>query len=506
MFKRSICILTAVLILCAALAGCEDGEASSSSTLTGASGEREKITILTNINVDTEGTDVNDNDYINYLRDAVDLDIEFINAPSNYEEKMNTVMASNQLPDALMLSGDQQRNYLARWATEEMLLPLDDYLPKYCPNLLASLKEEAWQVAKHNGVTYAVPFQRYDSTPYMTFVRKDWMENLGIDPASVKTIDDWYNMLSRFVRDDPDGDGVDNTFGLTSMNSGNFLSSWTFLDSFGAAKAKVVDGELLPNYMLPEYKEWLKFMHKLYEEKILDPEYIVNEGAQMWDKVATGKYGSFLWFWGLQEYLSKGLDRDDLVAMPPPAHADGSEASYVYTSPNRHMMALTVDCKSPENVLKFFDWSCTEEGGIFLYAGLEGKDYNIVDGKIVIKEDRKGKNLGWRQLTLCVEQPNVGEDPLKSILAQSFGDLGMEHLAVATKYGSYNELELFCPIFDELSQYDFKKPVDEFTDKAITGEINIDAEWDKYIENLRKAGGNRKIELSTQWYNNEYKK
>ncbi|NLH44978.1 MAG: extracellular solute-binding protein, partial [Acholeplasmataceae bacterium] len=91
---------------------------------------RETITILTSINVDTEGTDINDNDYINYIRDAVDLDIQFINdATNNYDQKMNTMMASNEQPDAIMLMGDEQRSYLARWASEGMLLPLDDFLP-----------------------------------------------------------------------------------------------------------------------------------------------------------------------------------------------------------------------------------------------------------------------------------------------------------------------------------------------------------------------------------------
>jgi len=498
--KKNLYALVSLLLVCAMVLG----------TVTAATAEEEdrpRIVILTSINVDTEGTDVNDNDYINYIRDTIGVDIEFINDGTNqYRQKMNTMLASNNPPDAFMLMDVTQRTDLARWAEEGMLLPLDDYLAEYCPDLLASIKDEAWEVTKYDGKIYAVPFQRYDSTPYLTFVRKDWLENLGIDPDDVKTIDDWYNMLKRFVTDDPDGNGIDDTYGIVSTSSGTHLTNSYFKDSFGAARAQVVDGELLPNYMLDGYKEWLKFMNKLYEEKILDPEYIVNSGSQMWEKVASGKYGMFLWFWGLQEYLSKGLDREDLVAMAPPLREDGSEASYIYSSPNRHMMAITADCENVEAVLKFFNWSCTEEGAIFLYAGLEGKDYDIVDGTIVLREDRKGKNLGWRQLTLGVQQPNVDQEPIKSILAQSFGELGMEHLALATKYGAYNDLDLFCPIFEELSQYDFDKIVSEYTDKAITGQVDIDATWDEYIQNLRQMGGDLKIQLSTDWYNNEYNK
>lgn len=476
-------------------------------SLSAAMAEATKVSILTNINVDTEGTDVNDNDYIHYIEEKTGIDVEFINEATSayYPQKLNTIMASNQLPDAVMLMGDTQRTDLARLAYEGLLMPLDDLLPNY-PNLMASLKQEAWEICKYDGKTYAVPFQRYDSTPYMTFLRKDWLEALNIDPESLQTIDDWYTMLKRFVEEDPDGNGVDDTYGIVATTSGTHFTNFTFIDAFGAARAKYVDGELLPNFLLPEYKEWLRFMNKLYSEGILDPTFIIDSDGALWEKVASGKYGMFMWFWGIQEYLSKGCDRADLVAVKPPLRADGTQASYVYSSPNRHMMAITVDCPNPEAVLSMWDWACSEEGGVFLYAGLEGKDYALVDGQIVLHEDRKGKNLGWRQLTLGVQQPNAAEEPYRSILAQSFGDLGMEHLNMANTYGAYNELELFCPIFTELSQYDLITPVQEFTDKVITGELDVDAEWDNFVKRWRSAGGDLKIKLATEWYNTQFAK
>ena len=48
-------------------------------SLSAAMAEATKVSILTNINVDTEGTDVNDNDYIHYIEEKTGIDIEFIN-------------------------------------------------------------------------------------------------------------------------------------------------------------------------------------------------------------------------------------------------------------------------------------------------------------------------------------------------------------------------------------------------------------------------------------------
>ena len=45
------------------------------------------------------------------------------------------------------------------------------------------------------------------------FVRKDWMEKLGIDDP--QTAEEFIEMCVRFVTDDPDGNGEDDTLGFT---------------------------------------------------------------------------------------------------------------------------------------------------------------------------------------------------------------------------------------------------------------------------------------------------
>lgn len=497
--KKLISLLLIVAVMGSLFIGCNRGD--NGSDTKGNTGDRPKVVILTNINVDTEGTDVNDNDYINYVRDQIGIDIEFINdTSSDYSQKLNTIMASKNLPDAVMLMGNTQRSDLARFAEEEMFIPLDDYIDQY-PNLKGNIKQEAWDVAKHDGKIYAVPFQRYDSSPFMTFMNRSWLENLNINPETdLVTIDDWYNVLKRFVTEDPNGTGVNDTVGITSTTSGTHFTNFTFLDAFDAAKARYVDGELLPHYILPEYKEWLVFMNKLYSEGILDPNFIVDDPSTLWDKVTNEKAGSFMWFWGLTEYQSMGYDRTDFVAVKPPVKADGSDGSYIYTSPNRHMMAITSSAKNPELLLEFWDWAASVEGGIFTFAGLEGKDYDIQNDEIILREDRKGKNIGWRQLTLGVQLPNVQLEPVYSILEQNFGEVGMNDLMLSNQYGTYDDLDLYCPAFNELLRYDFTKSVQEFTDKAITGAIDIEAEWDSYVATWRRDGGDEKIRLSTEWY------
>lgn len=457
--------------------------------------ERVKLTFLSNINVDTEGYDVNDNPYIKYVEEKNNIDLELINESANYDQKLYTVMASGDLPDFAAVNF---RKDLQLFAAQGLLMPIDEYLEKF-PELVEKFEPISWELSKWEDQTYAVPAQRYDPTPLAVFAVKSWVEELGIVPEKSMTVDEWYEMLKAFTKNDPDKNGEDDTFGLTAQGDVD-LTYNLFMDAFDAAKYKFVDGELKPNYILDEYKDWLKFMNKLYVEKILDNEYIVNTGAQIWEKAASGKYGCWQWFWSLMEFGTAGGRREDIVAMKPPLKKDGTHAGYLYTSPIRHYIAVTTSCKYPERVVQLQNWITTEEGKIYEFAGLEGLDYERSNGDIVFKEDRKGKNMGWRNKTVGIMSPTV-DDTIQDILKESYGDLAMQQMKLALESGVFDEIKMTAPYFQELADYDLESGVREFRDKAIVGQIDIDAEWDNYVSTWRRAGGDKFIQLHTEWYN-----
>ena len=116
--KRKLSVLLSFTVLASMIAGCSTQNASSSSAETStdttwaatsmnvsesAAQERVDLTFLCQINVDTEGYDVNDNPYINYLRERHNLNIEIISESANYSTKVSTMMASGDLPDYVQL-------------------------------------------------------------------------------------------------------------------------------------------------------------------------------------------------------------------------------------------------------------------------------------------------------------------------------------------------------------------------------------------------------------------
>jgi len=341
-------------------------------------------------------------------------------------------------------------------------------------------------------------------------VRKDWLNKLGIDPAKVQTVDDWYNMLKALTFNDPDGNGKNDTFGFSG--SGNGISNGiytTFLHAFNGATAQVVNGEVIPWFLTDGYKNFLKFMAKLYSEGIINPTYMLTSGQQFWDDVNNGKTGSFMWFWMTTELRSTGFDVEKLVALDPPLKADGSgkRSFYKYGSPIRTYTALTSQCRNPEKVMEMLNWACSEEGGTFVMAGLEGMDWNRdASGKIVIKDDRRGKNTSLRFILLGTQRVRIDTPVLQDLMRQAWGDTGLSFLNKSNVSGGYDEVDMLTPYFPELAMYDLDSSVNEFRDLAIMGKVNIDTEWNNYVQRWRNAGGNEKIRLTTDWYNKNYKK
>jgi len=100
----------------------------------------------------------------------------------------------------------------------------------------------------------------------------------------------------------------------------------------------------------------------------------------------------------------------------------------------------------------------------------------------------------------------VANETVQRLLAHSFGELAMQQMGVALENGTFDEIKLLAPFFPELAGYDLDAMVNEFRDKAIIGQIDIDKEWDNFVREWRKAGGDRFIELHTEWYKEHYGK
>jgi ABC-type glycerol-3-phosphate transport system substrate-binding protein len=120
--------------------------------------------------------------------------------------------------------------------------------------------------------------------------------------------------MKAFTFDDPDGNGKDDTIGMTAAGVWNIQDIFM---SFGVPTNHVGDHCITPDpndgmrfndgMLKPGMKAALQWLKKVYDEGILDQEVFSNGGTQMRDRMASGMYGStYYWAtWGLSSFQAQ---------------------------------------------------------------------------------------------------------------------------------------------------------------------------------------------------------
>ena len=111
-------------------------------------------------------------------------------------------------------------------------------------------------------------------------VRQDWMDELGLSTPT--NTDELYNVLKTIKE-------KKNVIPLTVSNKapaiyGNIAATFGVFTDW-----KEVDGKLVHRAELPEMKEYLTFMNKLYKEGLLDTETPINTAQKSIEKFSGGK-------------------------------------------------------------------------------------------------------------------------------------------------------------------------------------------------------------------------
>ncbi len=146
---------------------------------------------------------------------------------SGYVDAVGRLVVSGDLPDVMIMSADMYKQYAATgmlWDMTEAYANADFQARMIAPDINEALKID--------GKLYG--FAPTYGNGCVTYVKKAWLDAVGIDAASIKTFDDYYNMLLAFHNGDPDGNGVDgDTYGTIAAGyMGNEAPYINYLPEF----------------------------------------------------------------------------------------------------------------------------------------------------------------------------------------------------------------------------------------------------------------------------------
>jgi len=323
------------------------------------------------------------------LMKRTNTEIEFQWYPAaNYADKVSVTLASGNIPD--MIAGAS----IPTLINEGAIIPLDELLEKHGQNILNSLKEEDYFHVRQvvDGKIYHIPFILDFDPAYAMQIRKDWLENVGIEKIP-ETWDEWKAAWRAFKEQDANGDG-DPTNEIPYAGD-----IYSLLPAFGINVANKIgftldaEGNYTLMYELPEFKLFLEEMRALYKEGLLDKEFatrgtFVNNPEL--EKVAQANLAGSMMTWAANtrtttEVLREIDPKATLIGVKPIQGPQGKRGipSRVRVSGGA---AITVAAEDKaENIIKFFNYVFSEEGIRLMSYGIEGVHHEIVDGKPVLK-------------------------------------------------------------------------------------------------------------------------
>lgn len=296
-FLAIVLALTVVLGLCAC------GGQSSMGSHGGVNAEG-KVELSVGMPLSANITSLEENKFTLWLEETCGVDLTFVEYAGGTDIKTQittTIAAGQELPDILWgLSMDEDT--VKKYGDDGYFVDLSKYYNDregaskvFWDRLESEFSEAQVDLVKNNlydddghvygtgSVLYA-PFDRQD---FQMFINTEWLDKLGLEKPTNN--DELYTVLKAFKEQDPNGNGQPDEIPLLGAETGLLSGSttdWlinTYLYYDPAVPYLVgEDGKLSEQvYYSDEYREALKFIHKLYDEGLFSPLSFTMKGAEM---------------------------------------------------------------------------------------------------------------------------------------------------------------------------------------------------------------------------------
>jgi putative aldouronate transport system substrate-binding protein len=251
------------------------------------------------------------NQYTRYVKDTLNIDVQYLwtSATADYDQKVNLSIASNDLPDAMVVNLAQFTELVKSDQIADLTDVYNEYVAPPVKQMMDSSKGVALNAVTFDGKIMAIPALTVPDDGYqLMWIRKDWLDKLGL--AVPKTMDEIEAVAEAFVTQDPGGNGPGVTIGILGPQNGgllyaNFLAptngNFTFDPVFGSYHAypgfwvKDANGNAAYGSILPETKTALAKLADLYQKGLIDPEMGVRKDSSA--PVAAGTVGIYFGEW-----------------------------------------------------------------------------------------------------------------------------------------------------------------------------------------------------------------
>ncbi|MHA0858067.1 type 2 periplasmic-binding domain-containing protein [Paenibacillus sp. CMAA1364] len=413
-WKRSILSLVALVVV-VSTAACSSGNSnvSSNNGNKAANDKPEETPVVQQLSADTPGwqqdtSPITFDWYLNfswfankwgvdptsqYITKKTGVDINFIIPAGNENEKLNTLIASGNLPDFITLGNGEDA--IQKMIDGELVLPLNELADEYDPYFFtASDAAKLSWYTKPDGNVYGYPnassspkdYEKYGDS-YISnqsfLVRKDMYEAIG--SPDMRTQEGFLKALQMAKEKFPSVNGQPLIpLGLHEFgDTGNASLEHYIQNLLAIPKAK--DGQLYDRSTDPEYVSWLKTMRQANQDGLLAKDIFIDKRPQMEEKLAQGRYFALIYQWKDMEAQLNSLYNTDpnsvYIAVDGPANLNLDPPTL--DGPGISGWTLTLiskNVKDKARAIRFLSYLNSEEGNKDLFLGEKGFSYDTIDG------------------------------------------------------------------------------------------------------------------------------
>lgn len=463
----------------------------------------------------------------NLLEDALNIELEVVTTSNN----LDSILATGQMPDCMWA------DYTVAYMQEQELIrsiPVS-MVEEYAPSFIEYFDENPilydYCLNPENPEEFlclrGITLQFVDYYLPNDYYRYDWIQNLGIDlGVEVEEVYDrvyvaadgielskFIEIMDAFVNGDPDGNGENDTYGVTAPN----LQQGVFYSGYGFhSGVNEVNGEAEYYYVMDEFKNYLNGFAEIYAKGLIDPEIIENNRKLSWDKVNTGRAG--YWITSTNSLNTWAADRPPLtlleadpeatILLTPGIKPDGGEVQAITNSSPAYgyfYVNANVDDEKLARILQFAEIAIfgndDDSFKASLFFGEEGVDWewgedgNIVQLNILASGEKGTWTFSQHGQDELVTKW-TGEEEMFAAGGKYWSEnqdgswLKWQHtqykedIANETDYAT-----LYAEYGSDISSY-----VSSYIAQAVLGQIDVDSTWEDYLAELDRLGYNEMMD------------
>ncbi len=265
-----------------------------------------RLTTDSNSNL-PEGDTYENNAYTRLLNEVINVqnrDI-FQGGGETYNNGISMLIATGQIADVMVVSEEAMYELQEKGMLEDLTEAYENCASDRIKEIYESYGEHIFDSCTFGGKLMAIPETNISNGPSLLWVRKDYLDALGLDEP--KTLSDVVHIAKEFVGNNIGGSKDRPNIGLacsTGLVGGTGTDSEFVLDILFAAYDAYPkqwlegdDGSIRYGSVQPEAREALQYLNELYEEGVLDQDFLIRTWDDIVRLIEEGRCGVFFGPW-----------------------------------------------------------------------------------------------------------------------------------------------------------------------------------------------------------------